>query len=213
MSGALETCGHYCRPVRACARERTALLITWMGPALTGGLGGPSRTARATTRAKVRPPMCPLTRAGLSCECNTLTRFCARDAQTTSRSSTPPPPSSSPVSILRSPLPPHRLPLACRAVAAPTHDLGSRSVRCPGPGSDSRRQVCADYGGCVDGGYCGRQSDAAGPSRSASVRTGTRPHAALYCLVPSPRTLKPSKMVSRVGRRSNGRVKRTTFKH
>jgi hypothetical protein len=57
--------------------------------------------------------------AGLSCECNTLTRFCARDAQTTPRSSTPPPPSSSPVSVLRSPLPPRRLPLPrrCRSNA------------------------------------------------------------------------------------------------
>ena len=43
-----------------------ALLITWMGPALTGGLGGSSRAARVTTRAQVRPRPCPLTRAGLS---------------------------------------------------------------------------------------------------------------------------------------------------
>ena len=31
-----------------------ALPIAWMGPALTGGVGGPSFTARATSEAKVR---------------------------------------------------------------------------------------------------------------------------------------------------------------
>ena len=49
----------FARPERACAFERTALPIQWMGPSLAAGLGGPSSTARATTGAKVRPPRPP----------------------------------------------------------------------------------------------------------------------------------------------------------
>ena len=43
-------------PVRACARQRAALPILWMGPGLTAGLGGSFRTARASGRAGV--PAC-----------------------------------------------------------------------------------------------------------------------------------------------------------
>ena len=41
--------------MRACALERKALPITWMGPSLAAGIGGPSSTARATTGAKGAP--------------------------------------------------------------------------------------------------------------------------------------------------------------
>ena len=40
-------------PVRACARQRTALPIPWMGPSLAAGLGGSTRTARAAAREQV----------------------------------------------------------------------------------------------------------------------------------------------------------------
>ena len=47
-------------PVRACARQRAALPILWMGPGLKAGLGGSSRTARASGRAQVCLPVCLL---------------------------------------------------------------------------------------------------------------------------------------------------------
>ena len=46
-------------PDRVCTLECTALPITWMGPGLAAGIGGPSRAARATTGAKVRLPPPP----------------------------------------------------------------------------------------------------------------------------------------------------------
>ena len=46
-------------PDRVCTLECTALPITWMGPGLAAGIGGPSRAARATTGAKVRLPPRP----------------------------------------------------------------------------------------------------------------------------------------------------------
>ena len=56
-----------------------------MGPALTGGLGGSSRTARATTRAKVCPPTpahaCASRLVEPSALTHMLTRVCAPDAQ------------------------------------------------------------------------------------------------------------------------------------
>jgi hypothetical protein len=42
-------------PVRACARQRTALPIPWMGPGLAAGLGGSTCTARAAAREQVCP--------------------------------------------------------------------------------------------------------------------------------------------------------------
>ena len=42
-------------PVRACARQRAALPIPWMGPGLAAGLGGSTCTARAAAREQVCP--------------------------------------------------------------------------------------------------------------------------------------------------------------
>ena len=41
------------RPVRACAQQRTALPIPWVGPGLAAGLGGSTCTARAAAREQV----------------------------------------------------------------------------------------------------------------------------------------------------------------
>ena len=129
------------------------------GPcALTGGLGGSSRTARATTRAQV----CPLTPAHACASrlveplalTHMLTRVCARDAQAMPRPSSPPPPPASPASLPTSPLPPRRLPSPPGAV--PMHALGCVCLRRRrGPDSVPRGRSARILGVCSLGAEVG----------------------------------------------------------
>ena len=64
-------------PDRVCTLECTALPITWMGPGLAAGIGGPSRAARATTGAKVRlPPAHRCHSSPARCELSAVSHVC-----------------------------------------------------------------------------------------------------------------------------------------
>ena len=136
------------RPGRACALERTALPIPWMGPSFIAGLGGPSRTASATTRAQVRPPM-PTHACASGCRCHICTQTNADTsillvAQVMPRPSAP---SSPPTSRRR------RRHHRCRGIASHRRSSADRMcargcvcARHPGPSSDPKQPVCAHFG-------------------------------------------------------------------